>query len=259
MNNESRLNRFPRCLLIQIFTYLEPQTIVSILQTCTTFHTIIEEKLWKPLSLRDFSQFLYTKPLSQVELAYPTKESDIKEVYEDEAEASKTITDPSQDPLTESEMQMLNKAIGDMYNWKRFYIHCYGLPDLNGYWVGNYGGHGHELIRVYQKGYKVYAKKLMGDPNIPSGKLTWRMTLNGSLAEGKGEIHLADSGFKNPRWSTAYIDVTEKNLIQITWFAQDSLGYWCSLMFGNVRAGCKEFDIYTTEEQINYIDIEYEV
>jgi len=60
----------------------------------------------------------------------------------------------------------------------------------------------------------------LGHSNIPAGKLTWKMKLDQSLSKGKGEVHLADYGFKNPRWSTAYIEVVRPNLILITWFTK---------------------------------------
>jgi len=46
------------------------------------------------------------------------------------------------------------------------------------------------------------------------------MRLNKSMTKGKGEVHFADPGFKNPRWRTAFIEIVNPNLILITWFAK---------------------------------------
>ncbi len=90
---------------------------------------------------------------------------------------------------------------------------------------GYYGSLEQEWLEIYHKGYQVYAKKTTGYTNIPAGQLTWRMRLNKSMTKGKGEVHFADPGFKNPRWRTAYIEIVNPNLILITWFAKVKFFY----------------------------------
>jgi len=46
------------------------------------------------------------------------------------------------------------------------------------------------------------------------------MKLNHSMNKGKGEVHLADFSYKNPRWCTAYIEIVHPNLVLITWFTK---------------------------------------
>jgi len=228
-------------ILLQIFLYLDIKSIRSCLSTCKQFYYIIEEQLWKHLLIRDYYHFLYMVPLPEEQLAFPQKESDI-ETFPADLDKEKTVHEnPFSDPLTEDEQIRLQQNLVNIQNFKEAYIKCHSLPHISGYYVGDYASHGFELIKIIQRGYKVYARKLTGDPNIPAKKLTWRMHLGENMISGKGYIHLADTGYVDPNWSTAFIDSSEKNVIKITWFLQDEFNNWYYLTYCNVKAGCKDF------------------
>jgi len=248
-------NYIPDDIFAQIFLFLDLKSIGKCLLTCKSFNNLIDAQLWKTMILRDYIHFLYTEPLTEEELDSPTKISQITTTYESEAEAASIFKNPFQN-LSPEVREIINQRISSLPNPKEFYLKCHSLPNISGFWVGDYGGHGFELIRVYHQGYKVYAKKLTGDPNIPAGKVTWKMTFGEDGLRGKGELHLAETGFQNSRWSTAYIDISEKNTIQIDWFIQDSFGFWYKLTFGNVKAGMKEFIGPALEERITVINLE---
>lgn len=248
----------PYVLLIQIFNYLDVKSISSCLQVSKKIRSTIDTHLWRYLSLRDYTHFLVSGPLPDDDLEYPIKASDIKTTPEDREEANQVVNDPFEKPFSIQEQNHINKAISRLKDWKSFFISCYSFPNLNGYWVGDYGGHGYELIRIYHKGFKVYAKKLTGDDNVPAGKLTWRMNFGEEMREGKGEIHLAESGFQSSRWSTAYLYVIDKNFIRVTWFVEAASGDWYCVSFANVKAGCREFDTLRMGDRIQPYPLEDE-
>jgi len=249
--------KIPPDIFLQIFCYLDIKSINNCLSTCKTFYYIIEDRLWKILILRDYSHFLYIDPLSTEELQYPTRESDIQMIQANQLEHRVNHDNPFGDPLTEEEQNKINESISKITNFREFYKKCCSFPNLSGYWIGDYSGHGFELIKIYHKGYKAYGKKLTGDPNVPAGKLSWKMTFGEDMMEGKGFIHLAESGYNNPRWSTAYIEAYEKDLVKIIWYVQDHFGNWYSFTFANVKAGCKEFES-EMNEKIDIITLDFD-
>lgn len=250
-------NSIPKDIITQIFLYLDLKSLGKCLLVCKNFHNILELDLWKHLILRDYPYFLCTEPLPDSELDFPTKASQIITNYETEAEATSVFQNPFK-RLSQEEKDTIHQRISTLSYPKEFYLRCHSLPNISGFWVGDYGGHGFELIRIYHKGYKAYAQKLTGDPNIPAGKVTWKVTFGEDGLRGKGELHLAESGYINSRWSTAYIDIGEKDCIQIDWFIQDSFGFWYKLTFGNVKAGMKDFVGPDFEERITLINLESE-
>jgi len=248
-------NTIPKDVISQIFLFLDLKSIGKCLLTCKNLNNTIDTNLWKNLILRDHIHFLYTEPLTAQELDPPTQANQIVTTYETEAEASSIFQNPFKD-LSPETKEIINQRISQLQNAKEFYLRCHRLPNISGFWVGDYGGHGFELIRIYHKGYKAYAKKLTGDPNIPAGKVTWKVTFGEDGLRGKGELHLAEPGFLNSRWSTAYVDISQENAIQIDWFVQDSLGFWYKLTFGNVKAGMKEWVGPELEDRITLINLE---
>jgi len=101
--------------------------------------------------------------------------------------------------------------------WKDFYRDCHSKPNLSGVWYGKYGGHGDEQVEVVQKGYLLSATKITGDANVPAGKQTWWMNLDHELKNGEGQIHLADTGYTNPRWGKATINIIDADHFNVTW------------------------------------------
>eukprot|EP00899_Mesostigma_viride_P011770 jgi/Mesvir1/20594/Mv14829-RA.1 len=50
---------------------------------------------------------------------------------------------------------------------------CAGVPSLAGLWKGMYGLHGLEMVHVAYSGGRIKATKLIGDPNVPAGQVSW--------------------------------------------------------------------------------------
>ena len=233
-------HNIPPDVLLQIFSYLKPSSLLSCMLTCHDFYNAIDSKLWRLLSLRDYHPFLYQIPLTFDQVNTP----DFKTRIETLEEAEMCFVKPSNRLLSESELKRLEAKKAAITNWKEFYQKCHKLEpwNLSGFWIGDYESHGFELIRIYHHGYEIYAQKLTGDPNIPAPKLTWKMTMDKDMKKGKGEIHLAETGYINSRWNTAYIDGTSPNVIKITWVSGTYLGYLCCITFANVKIGKAEFD-----------------
>jgi len=241
--NSTNLLDIPQEVILQIFSYLKPDSLQSLLLTCSQIYNIIESHLWKSLSLRDYLHFLCQTPLRIEE----TNLYDFKSRLEQKEEAQKIISDPFKEPLSKDDLKKIEQAQSQIINWKSFYIDCYQKEKMNltGFWVGDYGDHGFELIRIFHKGYHVYAKKLTGDPNIPAGKLTWKAMLDKNLKNGKGEIHLADTGFQNPRWNTALLENVTPDIIKISWQMKGFGSFGYCFTFYMIKAGKGEYDLDT--------------
>ncbi len=252
-------NDIPPDILCSIFLYLDLSTIRACLLACKYFLITIESHLWKDLILRDYCHFLYLQPLSEEELEYPSKESELQTIPEDPFEANQIIKDPFKEPIQWQNQNAILSNINAIQNFKQFYQKCFISPNLSGFWIGDYGDHGFELVRIYHKGYQLYGKKLTGDSNVPAGKLTWKMTLGNEMKSGKGLIHLAEEGYVNSKWSTAYVDTSAKDVFKITWFVQDQFNNWFSLTFSNVKAGMKDYEPLLMAERIGLVHFEEEL
>lgn len=122
-------------------------------------------------------------------------------------------------------------------DWHNFYVKCAKKIKLQGAWEGDYEAHGLEKLKIYQSGYKLRAVKVTGDLNVPAKKVTWEIRLNADMTKGKGRIHLADIGFKNSRWATAYVGVNSERQLVISWFFPVQDGMFFKLSYGNHREG----------------------
>jgi len=243
----------PSEVLLQILSYLDLPSLCSCMQVSSSFYQIIDQQLWKILFFRDFSQFLYQMPLSDEDLGLPQDESNIQMIRKQSMDSQYLKTEPFNQEISEIQEQILRDASVQLRNWKGLYILCYMKIDLNGYWVGDYGRHGKELIRIYQKGYEVIAQKVTGDENVPAGQTTWKMTLDKNLSKGKGLMQVAEIGYKNAAWVTAYLNIIDRNSLQITWFIYDHYGNWYSLTFGTVRAGVENFNKDVLERKVEML------
>ena len=243
----------PSEVLLQILSYLDVQSINACLRVNITFFQVIEERLWKIVFFRDFSHFLYQMPLGEQDLIMPQKESQIQMMRKQSFDPLEFHSEPFQEQLSVSKEQILEEAAIQLRNWKGLYVLCFMNIDLNGYWIGDYGRHGKEIIEIYQKGYEVIAKKITGDENVPAGEIIWKMTLDKNFKKGKGFMQVAEIGYKNPAWVTAYLDIIDCNSLQITWFIYDNFGNWYSLTFGTIRAGVNDYNGKVMERKVQML------
>ena len=245
------LQALPNELLAHIFIFIDAKSITACSQTSQTFSLIVKERLWKQVSMRDYLSFLQQIPLNSRELILPSKENQIQIIREPFIDANMAIEE-----LENGKSRPVEGLLRSSDEWINFYKKQYQGIDLNGYWIGDYGKHGSELIRIYQSGYNVFAKKITGDVNIPAGKLTWQMQLDDSRRKGRGLIQVAEKDFEDPKQIQAHLEVVNKDFIKITWFFKDVYENWYAVTFSSIRAGCISFDEKTMNRKIDYLALE---
>lgn len=87
------------------------------------------------------------------------------------------------------------------------------LSGIEGFWIGDYGPHGPELIDVRRTaGGGFVAVKLTGDENVPAGQATFTVD-----QYGKGNGLGADVGFRNPRFFSGVLSVTGPDSMTFVW------------------------------------------
>lgn len=242
----------PPELKIHIFSQMDIKTLGTCNRTCRSWNSIIsdDQGLWKCLCFRDYADYLNTKPLactneneemnhlSQLsslirnpillrlaeELNYERDEQ--HDSGPEESSMNDSIVLLHEGEIAEDHYGIVShrakKPKLEVYDrgtfvWSEYYKECFLKYDLNGIWIGKYGAHGDELVRVIQKGFNLEAWKVTGDPNVPAGKQTWKMVLDREMAIGEGNIHLADHGYTNPRWGQATFKIIDSDHFDITW------------------------------------------
>ncbi|KAI5792573.1 hypothetical protein DFH27DRAFT_569494 [Peziza echinospora] len=94
---------------------------------------------------------------------------------------------------------------------------------LFGEWVGQYGGHGPEKIRIDthpELPRAICATKISGDPNVPANQVTWwanDVDENGRGKKFQGKGQIAETGYKNPSFVDATLEWFSDTSIQVTW------------------------------------------
>jgi len=63
------------------------------------------------------------------------------------------------DAVTANQQEKARVVVDD---WKQFYRRCLACINLDGLWIGHYGSHGPELVRIVHRGYQVMATKITG-------------------------------------------------------------------------------------------------
>ncbi|MCE7892576.1 MAG: DUF3506 domain-containing protein [Sorangiineae bacterium PRO1] len=87
------------------------------------------------------------------------------------------------------------------------------LSGIEGFWIGDYGPHGPELLDVRRTaGGGFIAVKLTGDENVPAGQATFTVD-----QYGKGNGLGADVGFRNPRFFSGVLKVTGPDSMVFVW------------------------------------------
>eukprot|EP01117_Protostelium_nocturnum_P004308 TRINITY_DN1569_c8_g1_i1.p1 TRINITY_DN1569_c8_g1~~TRINITY_DN1569_c8_g1_i1.p1 ORF type:complete len:186 (-),score=51.68 TRINITY_DN1569_c8_g1_i1:32-589(-) len=140
---------------------------------------------------------------------------------------------------TEEEKNKKPKIEAVPNDWAAFYRACYSAPNLSGIWKASYGIYGEEYVKVIQKGHSLEAVKITGDPHVPAGKNTFKVTMDRYFETGKGEIHLAEANYKNPRWGEAWLLSKGNEAFDVTWpFQTGDAQFLCTLYF--TKENCEE-------------------
>lgn len=243
MEAEKHILNLPQHILKEIILFLDTKSIIRFNSLSRTLFKLFDENLWKILAIRDHLYFLACDPTDENDIRNPRTMREVEKIKETEVDANKIVNNPFDEPLTAHERETLEKNIATVSNWRVFYIAHKLKPNLSGYFVGDYGGHGYEFIRIYHKGYKIYAKKLTGDVNVPAGKITWKGTLTRNFKLAKGYIHLANEGFLNSWWSNCNVEIRDNNTFVITWFPCEYYpGFLLACAFFNIRGGFEPQD-----------------
>lgn len=112
--------------------------------------------------------------------------------------------------------------------------------ELAGLWSGIYGPHGVEVVNVSYTDEEIIATKLLGDPNVPCGKVTFRVTLSSENTDApvdfplthiapreenafkisrmyKGRGRIAENNYRNPKWVPGRLLVQHNGNIAFLW------------------------------------------
>ncbi|MCO5579568.1 hypothetical protein L7F22_033425 [Adiantum nelumboides] len=114
--------------------------------------------------------------------------------------------------------------------------------DLVGLWMGVYGPHGAEIIHVTQRDEGIFGTKVLGDPNVPCGEVSFRANLYFETCEVPVELQqivdlqmrsstqafhivkmyegygrIAGHNFRNPLWVPGHLLVSGNNQIAFLW------------------------------------------
>jgi len=178
-------------LKFMVICKLDVKSLCFFSLVCKEFNSLIDDNIWKHLCIKDFEDYVDMCPLSD-DFAPEIQELD-------------------------PQMKINRGTTKNVTNWRNFYKECFTTPNLNGDWVGNYGPHGDEYIRIVHKGYYISATKITGDVNVPAGKITWHATLCNNRNKGWGQIQVANVGYVNPRWGIASMDIKDEDNLIVTW------------------------------------------
>jgi len=223
----------PNELKVQVLSKLDHQSLRTVALVCKQWNELIGPTTWKELSIRDWPEFLQTCPMKADTLYGPSSleaEELAEQAYSRQKQGENDNEKSSDGSFAFCGMNGLifgQEQDTDFHNsivdWKSFYNSCLQTINLSGLWIAEYGVHGEELINVNHQGFVVLATKVTGDVNVPAGKTSFLMLLNRTCKVGRGRMHLADTGYKNPRWGKASIDVINNDKFNICWYIRFAL------------------------------------
>mmetsp|Transcript_19335 Transcript_19335/g.21513 ORF Transcript_19335/g.21513 Transcript_19335/m.21513 type:complete len:141 (+) Transcript_19335:152-574(+) len=74
--------------------------------------------------------------------------------------------------------------------------------DLRGFWQGDKGPNGLEMLQITLTDGFLVATKITGGGHVPAGKVSWKV----DRKLGVGSIQVAEKGFKNSQWRKGKIE-----------------------------------------------------
>ena len=94
--------------------------------------------------------------------------------------------------------------------------------DYRGIWVGEYGPHGKEIIKITERpDGKVAGTKMTGDRNMPAETISFEFTPDNPPHAGRGQV--AEAGYHHSRWIDATVTPVTSNEITVDFFAIGSI------------------------------------
>lgn len=237
MEKNCSLLMLPQFLHDKIALFLPFNDLLKFLSISRSCSELLHHRnIWEFLLLRDFPYFLTTSPLS-IDRPFTVNELEIKTLPLDSAMNYPPDYKPVQ---TQSERQEALKAVSDKSieflkaKYREIFVLTKRSPPFSGNWIGDYSAHGLESLKLFQNGFTLFAIKVTGDINVPATKMTWKVNLNSTLTHGRGVIHIADTGFMNPRWAPVEIQVLDNNKIIVAG-CFPNLGRWIRVSLGCTR------------------------
>ena len=148
-------------------------------------------------------------------------ENDLAEALQDVADKMLSEGFPDNTQVKSFPNFSFSPELGSRTTFRRLNTSYPSTDPFSGLYVGTYGPHGPEVVQIQRGKCQehgdecIYATKLTGDTNIPSGSLTFKARIDrnlrldhhgvypeelGIVARYKGEGRVARSGHTDPRW-----------------------------------------------------------
>jgi len=148
-------------------------------------------------------------------------ENDLAEALQDVADKMLSEGLPESSQVKDFSNFSFSPELGSRTMFRRLNTSYPSTDPFSGLYVGTYGPHGPEVVQIrrgkcQERGDEcIFATKLTGDTNIPSGSLTFKARIDrnlrldhhgiypeelGIVARYKGEGRVARSGHTDPRW-----------------------------------------------------------
>jgi hypothetical protein len=118
----------------------------------------------------------------------------------------------------------LSETLTDPTKGQRFYRVVQEAKTIEGLWVGTGAYPVAELVRVQSNGDQAVATKLIGDINVPAG----RISRKANVQTGVGQVQGAHDGFVDPSWMPATLKINSPDRLTVS-------GDWGSLSFRRVN------------------------
>mmetsp|Transcript_44874 Transcript_44874/g.62869 ORF Transcript_44874/g.62869 Transcript_44874/m.62869 type:complete len:126 (-) Transcript_44874:236-613(-) len=89
------------------------------------------------------------------------------------------------------------------------------MVNLVGFWLGDFGRHGFEVLSLEQTENHLRITKITGDENVPGGEVSFEGDIEKD--EATGLLRVARKNFKNPSWVPATIQIHSNSSLTLHW------------------------------------------